>query len=323
MRFSPRNLTRFAVSAALFVAFTAGAAQKDARVTQVVRQVNLLPEEAAARPAALNDKVSEGTGVRTGDSSRSELTFGDLTITRLGANSIFSFNKGGRDVRLDDGSVLLRVPKNSGGATIATSAVTAGISGTTVILETAKSGRNKLLVLEGGARLSLNKHRDQAKNVRAGQMLDVPAGATTLPDPVEIDLNETLKRHPLLAGFPPLPSQDLIVAAAREQKNRRPDEPVYQGQPVAGQPSGPFGGGGFGLPPRVFPNPFPPRTGPGGRGGGGNPGGNTGTGGGNTSGGGQRGEQTQPTPPPRSTPPPRQPPPPPKSTPTPAGSGIR
>ena len=64
---------------------------------------------------AVNDKVREDTSVRTGGESRSELTFADLTIARLGADTIFSFNKAGRDDQLDGGSVLLRVPKNSGG----------------------------------------------------------------------------------------------------------------------------------------------------------------------------------------------------------------
>lgn len=287
------------------LAMQANAVQKNARVTQVVRQVNLVPEQAAARPAVLNDTVGEGTAVRTGDSSRSELTFADLTITRLGANSIFSFNKAGRDVHLDDGSVLLRVPKNSGGATIVTSAVTAGTTGTTVIMETAKGGRSKLLVLEGAARLSLNKVSGQTKHVRAGQMLDVPAGAKTLPDPVDIDLDETMKTHPLLSNFPPLPSQDLIVAAARDQKNRGGNEPVYQGQPVAGQPGAPLGGGGWGLPPRGFPNPYPG----GGRGSGGGRSG-TGTNGSTTTttttnpNTGRGGEKAPPRRPPKRNPPP-------------------
>jgi len=259
MSLSLRTAASSTAFAALRIALGASAAQKDARVTQVVRQVNLLPEEAKARPAAINDKVTEGTSVRTGDAARSELTFTDLTITRLGANSIFSFNKAGRELQIDSGSLLLRVPKNSGGATILTSAVTAGITGTTVIIETARSGRSRLLVLEGASRLSLNKHRDQVKIVRAGQALDVPANATTLPDPYNIDLNETMKKHPLLAEFPPLPSQDLIVAAAREQQNR---EPVYPGQPVAGG-SIRTGGGGLRIPPGLFPNPI---ANPGGRG---------------------------------------------------------
>lgn len=185
MTLFPRSIA--AAAATLSLAANACAAQ-DACVTQVVREVKLLPGDAAAHAAALNDRVSDGTAVRTGDSSRSELTFTDLTITRVGSNSIFSFNKAGRAVQLVNGSVLLRVPKNSGGGAIVTSAVTAGITGTTVIMESARSGRSRLLVLEGAARLSLNKHRDQAKNVRAGQVLEVPAGATTL--------NETRRSRP-------------------------------------------------------------------------------------------------------------------------------
>jgi hypothetical protein len=80
-----------------------------------VRDVKVLPEEAEARPAAMNDKVGAGEAVRTGDASRSELTFPDLTISRLGANTIYSFNRAGRDVSLTNGSILLRVPKGSGG----------------------------------------------------------------------------------------------------------------------------------------------------------------------------------------------------------------
>lgn len=208
--------------------------QKEARVTRIIRDVKLLPSKSTARPAAVNDKVNEGTGVRTGDESRSELTFVDLTITRLGANSIFSFNKAGRNVELGDGSMLLRVPKDSGGARISTSAVTVGITGTTVILESTRAGRNKLIVLEGGARLRLNKHSAEPVYVRGGQMEDVPAGATALPQPVEVDLDQIMKKHPLITDFPPLPSRDLIYAT---QAQRSP--PVYQGQPPGGGLPGP------------------------------------------------------------------------------------
>jgi FecR protein. len=43
--------------------------------------------------------------------SRSELKFPDQTLARLGANTIFSFNEGTRDLNLQDGAMLLRVPK--------------------------------------------------------------------------------------------------------------------------------------------------------------------------------------------------------------------
>ena len=223
-----------ALVAALSIGANA-APNNEARVTQVVRDVKLLPSDAEARAAALNDQVREGIAVRTGDKSRSELTFTDLTLSRLGANTIFSFNKAGRSVKLDSGSVLVRVPKDSGGGNVRTNAVTVAITGTTLIVETTRAGRNKLIVLEGSSRLSLAKHRGQFRDVRGGQMLDVPAGATTLPMPVNIDVNQVMKTHPLIVGFRPLPSRDLIAATGRNPGG--PDgEPVYQGQPVGGQP---------------------------------------------------------------------------------------
>jgi hypothetical protein len=227
----------------------AAGSKKEARVTRVIREVNLLPSEAKPRPASLNDQVREGTAVRTGDESRSELTFLDLTITRLGSNSIFTFNKAGRDVDLSSGSILLRVPKDSGGAVIRTSGVTAGIAGTTVILEAARSGRSKLIVLEGRSRLALRKYPAQSKEVHAGQMLDVPSGATTLPDPVNINLQDVMRHHPLIRDFSPLPSEPLIAAEIQKQQN-----PGF----VTATPRPPSSLGGMRLPPSAYPPTRPP-----------------------------------------------------------------
>ena len=94
-----------------------------------------MPAQAAPRPAAVSDEVRNGTAVRTGVESRAELTFTDQTLARLGANTIFSFDKGTRNLELGGGAMLLRVPKDVGGAQINTAAVTAAITGTTVMLE--------------------------------------------------------------------------------------------------------------------------------------------------------------------------------------------
>ncbi len=224
--------------------------KKEARVTRIIRDVKVLPSDSPARAASLNEMVRENSGVRTGDESRSELTFVDLTITRLGANTVFSFTRAGRAATFETGSILLRVPKDSGGAMIKASAVTVGITGTTVIFEGNRAGRSKLIVLEGGASLQLLKHPKEAKRVLAGQMLDVKAGATTLPDPVPVNLKQIMK-HPLIADFPLLPSQDLINTAIQNQQG---GERVYSSSPVGGQPTGfrppiIIGGGG------IFPSP--------------------------------------------------------------------
>src|ERR1017187_6057021 len=101
--------------------------KKEARVTQVIKDVHLLPSGASPRPASVNDSVSTGTAVRTGIDSRTELTFTDQTLTRLGANSIFSFREGGKDFDLASGAMLISVPKESGTTKVKVGAATAEI----------------------------------------------------------------------------------------------------------------------------------------------------------------------------------------------------
>jgi hypothetical protein len=203
---------------------------KAARVTQVIKDVKLLPSQAAPRPAVVSDDVRQGTAVRTGIESRAELTFADLTITRLGANTVFSFTKSGRTATVETGSILLRVPKDSGGGSIRSSAITVAVTGTTVIFEGSRGGRSKLITLEGSSVASLKANPKDFRRVLAGQMLDVPAGATTLPMPVNVDLNDIMRNHPLITGFKPLPSQPLIMAAA--QQAPPPQPPSYTGPSI-------------------------------------------------------------------------------------------
>ena len=68
----------------------AAAELEEAKVTQVVQDVKVIPAGAAARPATVNETVSKGHAVQTGVQSRSELTFRDQTITRLGEKTIFN-----------------------------------------------------------------------------------------------------------------------------------------------------------------------------------------------------------------------------------------
>src|SRR5207253_9958572 len=90
---------------------------------------SILPSNASPRPAAVNDNVRQGTAVQTGVQSRSELTFKDQTITRLGEKTIFSVGKGARTIDLSSGQFLLYVPKKAGGAKVKAGSVTAAITG--------------------------------------------------------------------------------------------------------------------------------------------------------------------------------------------------
>jgi hypothetical protein len=102
---------------------------KEAKVTQVIQDVRVLPSNASPRPAAVNDNVRRGTALQTGVQSRSELTFKDQTITRLGEKTIFSVGEGPRTIDLGSGQFLLSAPKKAGAVKVKMGPVTAAITG--------------------------------------------------------------------------------------------------------------------------------------------------------------------------------------------------
>src|SRR5438045_9798300 len=122
--------TKFIAAASAFIWTIAvatsarGVQLQAARVTQVVNDVKVVLEKAAPRPVALSDLIRHGTPVSTRAQSRGELTVSDLTVTRLGANTSFSFKPGTLEMNLIDSAILFQVPKGSGGATTRTSGVT-------------------------------------------------------------------------------------------------------------------------------------------------------------------------------------------------------
>jgi len=202
------------------MANSAGAAQlQEARVTQVVNDVKLLLEQAAPRPASISDLIRHGTAVRTGTQSRSELTFSDLTITRLGANTIFSFKEGTRELNLIDGAILFQVPKGSGGATIRTVGVTAAITGTTGIAEfhpatSTHPQLSKWLCLEGTFHLYLPN--GQSLELGPGKM--ATADGKSFSKVATFNIAKLTSTSLFFTGFDqPLASMNLIMLESQNQ----------------------------------------------------------------------------------------------------------
>src|SRR5437667_420798 len=189
---------------------------KEAKVTQVIQDVRVLPSGASPRPAVVNDNVRQGTAVQTGVQSRSELTFKDQTITRLGEKTIFSVGEGARTIDLGSGQFLLYVPKKAGGAKVKMGPVTAAITGTTVVGHVAPSGIVEFTVLEGTARVRLDSV-GQCLLVVAGQKVTYDPIAMRLEDPVEVDLQQQ-QSNPLVTGFRPLPSTPYMNSAIEKQR---------------------------------------------------------------------------------------------------------
>src|SRR5947207_3143437 len=181
---------------------------EEAKVTQVVQDVKVVPAGSAARPAAVNETVRQGNAVQTGVQSRSELTYKDETITRLGEKTIYNVGKEGRTIDMGNGQFLLYVPKNKGGAKIKMGPVTAAITGTTVLGQVYPSGIIEFTVLEGSACISLDRV-GQTLLVMPGQMVVYDPIYMRLEDPVEVDLQQELS-SPLIRDFRQLPSAPLI-----------------------------------------------------------------------------------------------------------------
>lgn len=211
---------------------------QQAEVTRTVNQVSLLQNK-GTKPAKIGDVVTGQTGVRTGADSRAELQFPDQTITRIGANALFRFETGSRNMTLDGGTMLFSSPKGEGGGQVQAGAVTAAVTGTDFLLSYVKGGEVKVIVLEGKVLVSLLANPKIRRLLRGGQMVIIPANPTTIPGPVTIDLRQLLSTSRLLeaGGFEPLFSNALIQRVAAGQKIPRPGnnlpDAAYQSQQAA------------------------------------------------------------------------------------------
>ena len=191
------------------------------RVTQVVQDVKVVPSGAAARPATVNETVHQGSAVQTGTQSRSELTFQDQTITRLGEKTIFTVGQGARTVELGSGQFLLYVPKKAGGAKVKMGSVTAAITGTTVLGNVHPDGIVEFTVLEGSACMHLDKY-GQTMYVAAGQRVTYDPTTGRFGNPVDVDIQQQLS-SPLVSDFRRLPSYPLIEEEVAIQRGRAND----------------------------------------------------------------------------------------------------
>ena len=222
---------RFFLCFVVFAAASVSAANlESAKVTLTVNKVLIAPPNQTPKPAAEGDVLSGKASLETGKASRAELTFNDQTIARIGANSVFSFSRGTRELELNQGVIFMQVPKNAGGATIQTASVTAAITGTTIAIEyspkTDKSpGAVKILVLEGTLRVFLKSRPGESILLTAGQMISLEPDATKLPEPEVFDIDRLVKTSGLLGKpFDPLASMALIEENIRKQNREKKED---------------------------------------------------------------------------------------------------
>jgi len=210
-------------AAAGIAALLSATEQKQARVTEVIHDVRLLGAQTAAHPAAINDAVHEGTAVRTGADSRAELTFTDRTLTRLGANTVFSFGGAAHTYDLGSGAILVSAPKESGTVKITTAVATCAVSGFTMISEYHSTTWNKVLMLNGDGYVSLNRNPGDKRHLHSTEILVFRPDAAVLPQPQQFDICNVISDGRLVTGFGKrLPEWPALVNLCEKQRS----EPV-------------------------------------------------------------------------------------------------
>lgn len=227
------------VAAALMVAIgpvAPAAPLTRATVTETKNEVVYKPGTGAERPAKVADVVQGADVLRTGERSLAEIEFPDKTITRLGSKSVFTFTAGVREFHPGKGTTLIYMPKGMGGGRIVTSAITAAIEGTTVIVQETElppaAGQteprlvSKVIFLEGTGRVSLTHPQAVCpvndRRIGPGQMIAQSSDTPCLAPIEDIDLDLLIKRSAIVTGFStPLPSLPLIEAAVVAQSQEK------------------------------------------------------------------------------------------------------
>jgi hypothetical protein len=209
----------FLVFVALAICSLSDAADAGPRITRALKDVKLVSPQGSARAAALNQPIGDGSVVRTGPDSRAEIAgraAGDCAHRReLGAQ----IDAQGRTLELQEGAVLFQAAKGGGSPKLTTANIHVATAGSTGVIERYGAAYVKILVLEGTARVYLQKIGESVL-VNAGQMLITRPGAARLPEPVHFEIAKLYKTSLLAnADFAPLASSARIEAAIREQQS--------------------------------------------------------------------------------------------------------
>lgn len=188
------------------------------KFSEVVDKVMIIDSATQrSRQAKVDEVFKVPDQVSTGANSRAELVAADGTVTRVGANTVFSFAADKREIQLKQGSVLFHSPTGKGGGVISTEGAQAAVMGTTLIVTATPSGGFKLLVMEGKAKATLPG--GSSISVTAGQLTLVTPGRRDFGPVLNFRLKDQVGGSNLMKGFSaPIASEQKVMDSMNRQE---------------------------------------------------------------------------------------------------------
>jgi hypothetical protein len=172
--------------------------------------------------AVLNDKIESDTQVGTGEQSMCELSLDDKSITRIGANALFSFIKQERLVKCDKGTFLVSKDPETETITVTTGSVTAAISGSTVMFDV-KDDATHIAVAETTTGVVVTDKNGKSMTLQSGEGISATQNGITSSAPQSVDVKDLTSSSPLFTekGLAPLANDALIKGVASAQETAK------------------------------------------------------------------------------------------------------
>jgi hypothetical protein len=162
--------------------------------------------------------------IQTGSSSNIELELPSLAVARIGSFASFRFSADYRNMALDSGTMLFAQPRAAGTTTIHASGIVTEMAGRAALELANVRGQVKVVALDGKVVAQFVAKPAERARLRAGQMVAIPAGATSMPAAAPFKL-ATLLKTSVLFNMGPFPGQRAI----RQNATKQTGAPVLPG----------------------------------------------------------------------------------------------
>ena len=171
--------------------------------------------------ATLNDKVESNTQVGTGEQSMCELSLDDKSVTRIGANAVFTFVEQERLVKCDKGTFLVSKDPETETMTVTTGSVTAAVNGSTVMFDV-RGDATHVAVAETTTGVVVTDKNGKSITLQSGEGISATPAGMASATPRSVDVKD-LTSSPLFteAGLAPLANNALIKGVVSAQESAK------------------------------------------------------------------------------------------------------